>query len=354
MKLKTHTKSILDKYNSGMKIKNIAADINCHVDSIRNFLKRNGIRTPNRSEGARKYHINENFFSKIDGPEKSYVLGLLYADGTVNEKSNSVTISLQERDKHILEKISNLIQPTKPLQFIPIKKYYPKENYQNQYRIVIQNKILCSNIITLKCLPNKTYTLNFPNNDIIPPNLFHHFIRGFFDGDGCISISYNKNKRPTATINFVSTKKFCSGLSKYLKTELNIRTKVRTARILCSDKIGVLAFGGTNQVLRFFDFLYNEDTISLNRKKERFIKFKANILKYLKNNKPTNVYRNTVGCINPYRVVKSLNYKTITIGTFSNLKEANSASVEWDKNHAGSSVRELNSSTSSCNLFTST
>ena len=29
----------------------------------------------------RKYNVNNDYFSKIDTPEKSYILGFIYADG---------------------------------------------------------------------------------------------------------------------------------------------------------------------------------------------------------------------------------------------------------------------------------
>ena len=90
--------------------------------AINNLLRRNGYKSKSQSELQRKYPIVEDFFDKIDTEEKAYILGLLYADGCNQTERNSVIISLKEDDKEILEKITLLIQPTKPLQYIITKK----------------------------------------------------------------------------------------------------------------------------------------------------------------------------------------------------------------------------------------
>lgn len=40
------------------------------------------------------------------------------------------------------------------------------------------------------CVPNKSLILTFPRT--IPDNLIHHFIRGYFDGDGSVFILNKK------------------------------------------------------------------------------------------------------------------------------------------------------------------
>lgn len=55
------------------------------------------------------------------------------------------------------------------------------------------NKHLWQTLNKYGCTPNKSLTLKFPNENIFKSkDLIRHFIRGYFDGDGCIS--YNKYK----------------------------------------------------------------------------------------------------------------------------------------------------------------
>lgn len=50
--------------------------------------------------------------------KKAYILGLLYADGYNDTDRNSVSLGLKETDREVLDKITALMQPTKPLQYI--------------------------------------------------------------------------------------------------------------------------------------------------------------------------------------------------------------------------------------------
>ena len=51
----------------------------------------------------RKYTLNENYFEEIDSSNKSYILGFIYADGSINKQKNSLTICLSEKDKDVLK-----------------------------------------------------------------------------------------------------------------------------------------------------------------------------------------------------------------------------------------------------------
>lgn len=45
---------------------------------------------------------------------------------------------------------------------------------------------MCKDISTLGAIKNKSLTLTFPSDDIVPKKFKRDFIRGYFDGDGCI------------------------------------------------------------------------------------------------------------------------------------------------------------------------
>ena len=53
-----------------------------------------------------QYTFDTHFFDEINTQEKAYVLGFLFADGYNYEKRGVVSLSLQEKDKEILDKIS--------------------------------------------------------------------------------------------------------------------------------------------------------------------------------------------------------------------------------------------------------
>ena len=56
------------------------------------------------------YSIDEKYFEEINNEEKSYFLGIIFADGYVHEKRGYMSLSLQETDIDILKKLKKSIQ----------------------------------------------------------------------------------------------------------------------------------------------------------------------------------------------------------------------------------------------------
>lgn len=162
---------------------------------------------------VRKYELNENYFDSIDTPNKAYVLGFLYADGHNSIHKSTITMSLQEEDKQILELIREELGSTKPLEYLDYaNKHDFGYHYKNQYRLIVFSKHMCESLEKIGMVSNKSLVLEFPN---IPEELYSHFIRGYFDGDGTI------NKK-TGSFGIISTKNFVSKVKEILENSLNI------------------------------------------------------------------------------------------------------------------------------------
>lgn len=149
------------------------------------FLKKNNL--PKRKK-LRENNINETIFDTITTPESAYIFGLYIADGCIT-KDNKFIISLNENDLEILTKVRDIISPITKL------LYRPK--YVNQKTGITSNPMYlmgfkCNHIAnTLNkygCGYNKTYIEKSIKN-IIPREFMWDFIRGYFDGDGCVSKS---------------------------------------------------------------------------------------------------------------------------------------------------------------------
>lgn len=239
------------------------------------LLRRHGYKAKSHSELQRKYDIDEAFFDIIDTQEKAYVLGLLYADGYNNTDRNSVNLGLKESDKEILEKITVLIQPTKPLQYVSTSNQRNKtgfENSQNQYRLVIANKHISQRLVELGCSKDKTHNLIFPTEEQVPKHLQRHFIRGYFDGDGSVS----KGKK--AKIDIVGTICFLNTIQNILSNELDFYEKKLNQRNKSIDnEIRSLQICGIKQCISFRNWLYENATIYLDRKKKIFDNYNKHI-----------------------------------------------------------------------------
>src|ERR1035438_10269131 len=94
-----------------------------------------------------KYPIDENYFKKIDTAEKAYWLGFLYADGGMSATSNTILISLANKDISQLIKLRKSIQPAKPVRTFEL-------NGRLYCSLAITNKLIKHDLIKHGCMPN--------------------------------------------------------------------------------------------------------------------------------------------------------------------------------------------------------
>lgn len=240
------------------------------VNAIISILKVRKIPIRNdQSILQRKYTINENYFDTIDTEDKAYFLGLLYADGCNNTKNNTVCISLKEDDKEILEKFNLAINSSRPIKYIITKKE-DGWNRKNQYKLSLSSRHLSESLVRLGCFKNKTYTLLFPTKEQVPKYLLKHFIRGYIDGDGCLSLyKLKKTGHIKTNINITSTLNFCIELSNFLDS-IKINSYINQRRKTSKSK--TLWISGRRQCLKFLNYIYSDSTIYLKRKHDIYIK----------------------------------------------------------------------------------
>lgn len=202
---------IIKLYQDGHTQKYIKETLLIGEPVIRKTLKLNNIHMRTSSQCNQKYKRNSHYFDKIDTPNKAYILGQLYADGNNFTNHNAITLSLQETDKQLLEDIKSEIQYTGPLRVRELHKH--NENHKNNYVLCINDEIMSKQLSKLGVVDQKSLKITFPT--FLPNTLVHHFIRGYFDGDGCIYYDRKHNKWRTSTVGTVD---FCQHLSDLLYT----------------------------------------------------------------------------------------------------------------------------------------
>lgn len=250
---------IIELYKSGQSCYKLAKTCNCTPQSIFSILKKAEIPRRSLSEAAIKYKHNTSYFKKINTQEKAYFLGLLYADGNISKKVLSIT--LQEQDKPILEKFKNALKYTGPLTLN--KK---SGNRQSQWKLGITSTNLVKDLLNHGMFPNKGFFLKFPTT--IPYNLTSHFIRGYFDGDGCI---YSNSKNHDYLFSVVSTKEILEYFRDIFIQELGLsRTKLYNPPKVKDKNIYILTYQGKNNVKLIRSFLYKKANVFLQRKHDKF------------------------------------------------------------------------------------
>lgn len=109
------------------------------------------------------------------------------------------------------------------------------------------------------CTERKSLTLKFPN--CISQELIAHFVRGYFDGDGSVSLGKRKNKKSQIKLSFCGTFDFLSILETFLPIKMSLRN---------ISNISYLSCEGNRKALIFKNWLYDNATIYLERKLKVF------------------------------------------------------------------------------------
>ena len=120
------------------------------------------------------------------------------------------------------------------------------------------SKQMSKSLVKLGCVQKKSMILKFPK---INKKYINHFIRGYFDGDGCIS-----GKGNNFQFTIVSTEEFCNELNRILGKIIGIKKLENHPNNTITKRYRV---GGRKQVNRLYKFLYKNSTVFLNRKKNK-------------------------------------------------------------------------------------
>lgn len=199
------------------------------------------------------YTLNKKFFREWSS-EMAYLLGYIYADGSMDRKKYRIRISSVDKDQ--LETVRSLIDSNKPISSASNKN-------GSWYNFNIQNKEIYADLRKLGIFPNKSLTMRLPN---IPKAYKIDFIRGYFDGDG--SIQRVKRKRPTPgmEVDFATgskdfAEKFTIMLNDVIDDKFYFKKKrVNYYNIRCS----------TSGAESFYNKVYYKNCIHMKRKKEKF------------------------------------------------------------------------------------
>jgi hypothetical protein len=248
-----------------LSCKKIAEQTKHTRSTISNVLRRNNITQRSISELSRFYDLNEDYFHLIDTERKAYFLGLILADGCVIKNKNELHISLIESDKYLLEELSKDIFISKRL--LRLEEIRSDWGKNRTYRFTANNPKIYQDLVNLGCIPNKTFKLKFPT---ISNHLYNHFIRGYFDGGGCIWVS----NKYGCEVSILGTLDIVSNITNILEKESKIsHLKIRT-KIKCKNEqlIYEVRTSGKVNCLAFASYIYKNSTIFMKRKKEKFTK----------------------------------------------------------------------------------
>ena len=289
---------IKDNYGK-IPIKEISLKLNRSISSIKHKAERDAIKSPrewtdeeigylkenyktktykelsqhlNRTKSAidlkinrlglkkEKYTYNHHYFENIDTEDKAYWLGFIYADGCVMEYENNsceLAIKLQARDIGHLKKFNKSINGNNQITTFN-RQCNLNGKFYDGCQIRLYSEKIVHDLERHGVYPNKSLVITMPD---INDDMFRHFIRGYFDGDGCIYQSGNV-KNSYVQCNFsCGSVVFLEQLRSYLYGN-NINSYI------CHDHDNVwkLIIGGMKNCDLFLHYIYDDANIYLDRK----------------------------------------------------------------------------------------
>lgn len=247
--------TIIEMYGLRRPIAHIVKATGLSRNVIEKWLKGNNLWTGHKFLYS---YYDEFFFDQIDTEEKAYWLGFIYADGYIS-KSNEVGIELKADDYEHLVKFKNALHAERD-----VKIYHKNSTFgpQDNCRFTVGSTHMCNILLNYFGSINKTLEGHLPHID---KALEHHLIRGFFDGDGCLTGYKDDEHLFRPNVGFIGTTEtlkyieeisgFQWGWSKRVETDID------NYQIHC---------GRVNDCMQFLNYMYEDATVYLDRKFDRY------------------------------------------------------------------------------------
>ena len=260
---------IVESYQNGMSIREIERIYGATRPTVSNYLEKIGVKTV-KGNHYKRYSHNEDFFETINTEEKAYWLGFMYADGWIQDNSkrygqDHFGITLADQDEAHLQKFLNSLNATNIIRY---DNSGVKKGWSRCAKIELTSQKTVDDLVRHGCLKRKTLILQPPTT--VPEELLHHFIRGFFDGDGSIIKTggeyYEKYHKYNFSISFSCVESIAYWLQDYFKIGSVVKDKRK-------ENSFAYSIGGINAVENFYHMLYDDATVYLDRKYERFQEF---------------------------------------------------------------------------------
>lgn len=194
----------------------------------------------------------------------AYILGYLEADGYIQKRNSkytpsvSITFCTSNKDLEYLKKLKEWVGFQGPI--------LTRNHHLSNGKTYQTNAFIVCSRSWKDFLEKNLRKGKIPND--IPSNLIHHYIRGYFDGDG--SVYFQEN---STFVNFVSSsetlleeikEKIREGIQ--YKNEGKMVTRIKHN----SNKCWSFTIAKQNLVQRFAEWLYKDSSYFLDRKKIRF------------------------------------------------------------------------------------
>jgi hypothetical protein len=234
--------SILVAFQNGEECRSIPELLGVSGRSVAKVLSEFGVNTKRRN----RYTLNESYFDQIDTPIKSYLLGLMAADGCVTDKNYVV---LESIDRELVDLLA------RELEFSGEIRKIDRSPHQPHFRINFSSQRIATALHQWQIITNRmaSDSYRFPSDEHLNP-----YVLGYFDGDGC---AYPSKSRSGGLVCIVGSRNFTEELSHVMQMGVTIAH--------CHKVVYYWRIYSKTNIQRFYDLTYQYPNLGLARKKEK-------------------------------------------------------------------------------------
>jgi len=265
-KISATPEELWKEYQKTNSSKLVAEKFGCTKSGVIDVLKKNGYEV----NKLIRYSFNKDFFF-IDSEELFYWMGFLAADGCVKKlfgKSKNpryeISLGLSKKDKDHISMFASDINYNGKIRDSIVKNSERNPKWNDSWKSELKITI-CKNIFdrlsVFNIVPRKSLTYKFPEW-LLGHEFLHHFMRGYFDGDGSWYIGSTK-VTPQVFFSLRGTTEFL-GVFRSVLEKNGLPGRDKDIRV--NNGIGVLEYGGNGHATKIRNFLYKDATVFMQRK----------------------------------------------------------------------------------------
>lgn len=240
---------IARRYLAGESLRAMAREFGTAHHVLSGSLRRQSVTQRDAAERNRLYSLNAHAFDVIDSEAAAYWLGFLFADGNVSRRT--VALSLKGADSEHVRRFGQFLQAEH------VVRASISATGHGVATIQVTDLHLTDRLRELGIETHRPRPLL--SLESVPGELQHHWIRGFFDGNGSIKLS--------ASAGFCGKKPTLEAVREIVSPIVG-----RTGSLYAHSKSPVwyLSYAGRLSCNALAAYLYQDATVFLDRKRHRF------------------------------------------------------------------------------------
>ena len=247
-------------YQNGLTCGQVALKHNVNRNTMITILRRQNVTFRLRQgDFKRIYTLDNTVFDDLNNEHACYWLGFLFADGFVSRNRNEIKLTLNNKDRIHVKMFNEFLKTDRMVRDAKII-------YKGQSLIVANTSVrdnhLANQLRKLGIEPTRPRPL--VSLESIPITMYHHWVRGWFDGDGSVT---SISKRNQLRLQFLGHHLLVDKVKNIFENELNT-TRVSPTKVQ-TPHLRTLNYTSSSDIIKLHTYLYDGATTWLGRKRNK-------------------------------------------------------------------------------------